>query len=209
MKRKESQIISDWNNDCSKPLVTIICTVYNHEKYIKETLNGFLLQRTSFPFDIIVHDDASTDGTAAIIREYAEKYPGIIKPIFETENQFSKHDGSLGKIMKEACKSKYIAMCEGDDFWTDPYKLQKQVEFMEAHPQCSLCCSDAKILECGAFLSWKRYETDCMVPPEDIIIGGGMWLQTPTFLYRKATYNEYPGFCKKCHSCKKISTIVI
>lgn len=185
--------------EAGKAFVSIRCLAYNQEPYIRQCLDGFLMQKTNFRFEAIVHDDASTDGTAAIIREYAEKYPDIIKPIFETENQFSKQDGSLGRIMNEACKGKYVAICEGDDYWTDPFKLQKQVEFMEAHPQCSLCCSDAKILECGAFLSWKRYETDCVVPPEDIIIGGGMWLQTPTFLYRRATYNDYPDCCQKCH----------
>jgi glycosyltransferase len=120
-----------------KPLVVIRCITYNHEPYIRDALEGFVMQKTDFPFVAIVHDDASTDGTASIIREYAEKYPDIIKPIYETENQYSKHDGSLGKIMNEACKAtgaKYIAMCEGDDYWTDPLKLQKQVDFLESHP---------------------------------------------------------------------------
>ena len=77
-------------------MVTILCLVYNHESYIRQCLEGFVMQKTNFRFEAIVHDDASTDGTAAIIREYAEKYPDIIKPIFETENQYSKGDGSLG-----------------------------------------------------------------------------------------------------------------
>lgn len=97
------------------------------------------MQQTNFPFEAIVHDDASTDGTAAIIREYAEKYPDIIKPIYETENQYSKHDGSLRKIMDAHMRGKYIAICEGDDYWIDPLKLQKQVDFMEGHPECGLC----------------------------------------------------------------------
>lgn len=80
-------------------MVTILCLVYNHESYIRQCLEGFVMQKTNFRFEAIVHDDASTDGTAAIIREYAEKYPDIIKPIFETENQYSKGDGSLGRIM--------------------------------------------------------------------------------------------------------------
>ncbi len=103
------------------------------------------MQKTNFPFVAIVHDDASTDGTAAIIKEYAEKYPDIIKPIYETENQYSKRDGSLTRIMKEACEAtgaKYIAMCEGDDYWTDPLKLQKQVDFLESHPDYGMCYTD-------------------------------------------------------------------
>lgn len=118
-----------------KPLVTIRCITYNHDPYIRQCLEGFVMQKTNFPFEAIVHDDASTDGTAAIIREYAEKYPDIIKPIYETVNQYSKHDGSLRKIMDAHTRGKYIAMCEGDDYWTDPLKLQKQVDFLEGHSE--------------------------------------------------------------------------
>ncbi len=116
------------------PLVAIRCVTYNHEAYIRDALEGFVMQKTNFPFVAIVHDDASTDGTAAIIREYASKYPEIIKPIIETENQCSKKDGSLRRIMDAAIKetgAKYVAYCEGDDYWTDPLKLQKQVDIME------------------------------------------------------------------------------
>lgn len=117
--------------DDNKILVSIRCFVYNHEPYLRQCLDGFVMQKTNFRFEAIVHDDASTDGSAAIIREYAEKYPDIIKPIYETENQYSKHDGSLSRIVNSACKGKYIALCEGDDYWIDPLKLQKQVDFLE------------------------------------------------------------------------------
>ncbi len=119
-------------------MVTIRCLTYNHEPYIRQCLEGFVMQKTNFRFEAIVHDDASTDGTAAIIREYAEKYPDIIKPIYETENQYSKHDGSLRRIMDAHTHGKYVAMCEGDDYWIDPLKLQKQVDFLEAHPDYGL-----------------------------------------------------------------------
>lgn len=113
------------------PLVTIQCLTYNHEPYIRQCLEGFVMQQTDFCFEVIVHDDASTDGTANIIREYAEMYPNIIKPILERENQWSKKNGSLERIMNEHTHGKYIALCEGDDYWIDPYKLQKQVDIME------------------------------------------------------------------------------
>lgn len=100
------------------------------------------MQKTNFPFEAIVHDDASTDGTAKIILEYAKKYPDIIKPIFEIENQYSKKDGSLGRILNHACNGSYIAVCEGDDYWTDPLKLQKQVDFLEKNPDFSMCSHD-------------------------------------------------------------------
>ncbi len=124
------------------PLVSIRCTVYNHEPYLRQCLDGFVMQRTNFPFEVIVHDDASTDGSAAIIREYAEKYPDIIKPIYETENQYSKHDGSIARAMIAAAHphATYIAICEGDDYWTDPDKLQLQVDFLESHPNYFMTC---------------------------------------------------------------------
>lgn len=125
--------------------VSIKCAVYNHEQYIRQCLDGIVMQKTNFCFEAIVHDDASTDSSAAIIREYAEKYPHIIKPIYETENQYSKRDGSLTRIMNAACKGKYIAVCEGDDYWIDPLKLQKQVDFMESHPDYSMCFHRARI----------------------------------------------------------------
>ena len=131
-----------------RPLVAIHCFVYNHEPYLRDCFEGFVMQQTDFPFVAIVHDDASTDGSAAIIREYEEKYPHIFKPIYETENQWQKHDGSLDRIMNEAIDAtgaKYVAMCEGDDYWTDPLKLQKQVDFMEANPEYVLCCHRYKI----------------------------------------------------------------
>lgn len=128
------------SSDRIQPLVVINCTVFQHELYLRDALNGFVMQKTNFPFVAIVHDDASPDMSAKIVREYASKYPDIILPIIEKENQYSK--GTLGLIMLEACKAtgaKYIAMCEGDDYWTDPLKLQKQVDFLESHPDYGLC----------------------------------------------------------------------
>lgn len=107
------------------PVLTIQCIAYNQAPYIRQCLEGFCMQKTNFRFEAIVHDDASTDDTALIIREYAEKYPDIIKPIYETENQYSKKDGSLRRIMNKHTCGKYVAYCEGDDYWTDPLKLQK------------------------------------------------------------------------------------
>lgn len=124
-------------------MVSIKCLVYNHEPYIRQCLEGFVMQKTNFRFEAIVHDDASTDGSAEIIREYAEKYPDIIKPIIEIENQYSKDNNSVARIMKEHLHGKYVALCEGDDYWTEPLKLQKQVDFLESHPDYSMCFHNA------------------------------------------------------------------
>lgn len=130
-----------------KPTVAIWTMTYNHAPYIRECLDGIVMQQTNFPFVAIVHDDCSLDGTIEIIKEYASKYPDIIKPIFEEENQYSKHNGSLDRIKQQsltATGAKYIAMCEGDDYWTDPLKLQKQVDFLETHPDYGMCYTKVK-----------------------------------------------------------------
>ena len=141
----EEQIMKNWQGNIQSPLVSVRCITYNHENYIAQALDGFLMQRTRFPFEVIVHDDASTDKTADIIREYEKKYPHIIKPIYQTENQYSKRDGSIGRIMNVACKGKYIAFCEGDDYWIDENKLQMQVDFLEKNPEYGMCYTQAKV----------------------------------------------------------------
>lgn len=127
------------------PLVSISCITYNHASYIKECIDGFLMQKTNFNFEVLIHDDHSTDGTEEIIKEYAKQHPDIIKPLFEKENQYSlgKPIGSVVWNLPRA-KGKYIAMCEGDDYWIDPYKLQKQVDFLESHPDYGMCYTKVK-----------------------------------------------------------------
>lgn len=127
------------------PTVSISCLVYNHSRFVRKCLDGFVMQKTDFPFEAIVHDDASTDGSAEIIREYAEKYPEIIRPIYEQENVFSKDPSACSKEINKRIRGKYVAICEGDDYWTDPHKLQRQVDYMEAHPNCSLCFHRARV----------------------------------------------------------------
>lgn len=169
--------------------VSIRCFAYNHERFIRQCLDGFVMQKTDFRFEAIVHDDASTDNTAAIIREYAEKYPDIIKPIYETENQYSKHDGSLTRIMNAHTRGKYVAMCEGDDYWTYPYKLQKQVDFLESHPDYVMCSSRWD----EYFENEKRMSPDIpgYVPKEGLTYSlndfiHGLWCFQPlTVVYRR------------------------
>ena len=112
-------------------MVSVICLAYNHIEYIRDALEGFVSQVTDFEYEVIVHDDASDDGTTLIIEEFQKKYPQIIKPIYQKENQYSKKVDLIKEFLAPSAKGKYIALCEGDDYWCNNYKLQKQVEFLE------------------------------------------------------------------------------
>lgn len=128
-------------------LVSIICITYNHEQYIKECLNSFLAQKVNFNIEILVHDDASTDCTQQILQEYQRQYPSVFKLFLQSKNQFSQGNGYVGIFwgLKEA-RGKYIAYCEGDDYWCDEYKLQKQVDFLEKNHEYEICAHDTNII---------------------------------------------------------------
>lgn len=129
-----------------EPLVSVCCITYNHEKYIADALESFLMQKTEFPIEIIIHDDASTDNTANIIKKYEKKYPDIIRPIYQIENQYSKGKNPLRDFVRPLIKGKYAATCEGDDFWIETTKLQKQVEFLENNPDYIMCFHKVKVV---------------------------------------------------------------
>jgi glycosyltransferase involved in cell wall biosynthesis len=131
------------NMQNSDIVVSICCFTYNHAPFIRQCLDGFIMQQTTFPIEILIHDDASTDDTAVIIREYEANYPELIKPIYQTENQYSK-GVYVSQYNFSRTQGKYIAFCEGDDYWTDPYKLQKQVDFLESNPDYGICYTKVK-----------------------------------------------------------------
>lgn len=122
-------------------MVSVACITYNHEPYIREAIEGFLTQRTTFRVEVFIHDDASTDSTADIVREYQRRDPHIIRSICQTENQYSQGNRP-SLIVKEHLTGKYLAICEGDDYWSDPLKLQKQVLFLEENAEYGLVHSD-------------------------------------------------------------------
>lgn len=170
-------------NDIS---VAVVCLSYNQEKYIIKTLEGFVSQKCNFSFEVIVHDDASTDNTAEIIREYAEKYPDIIKPVFQQENQHSKGIAITREIIAPLLKGKYIAFCEGDDYWCDPNKLQKQYDMMECNPDCSICFHKVqKIFDNGESIVGDVF------PQKRFGVMGGKY--TPEMLFDKLCA-ALPGF---------------
>ena len=179
-------------------MVSISCLTYNHENYIADALESFLMQKTNFKFEVLVHDDASTDRTADIIREYQKEYPEIIKPICQKVNQYSQGI-KVSNINYARAEGKYYAICEGDDYWIDPDKLQKQVDYMEGHPECSACVHaayrvsyDKKMLSVhiAPCKMSKNYR------PDEVILGGGGLFATNSTLYRLKYRKDLPDFYK-------------
>ena len=177
----------------SDPLVSISCITYNHVNFIRDAIESFLMQKTDFPLEVLIHDDNSTDGAEDIIREYEKKYPDIIKPIYETENQWNKGiRGSLAFNFPRA-RGKYVALCEGDDYWTDPLKLQKQVDFLEKNPEYSMCFHPVRV-----FFEDKE-EDDVILPAEkdpskftkEELIKKN-FIFTNSVMYRKLNYDNMP-----------------
>lgn len=170
-------------------MVSVICLAYNHEAYIRDTLEGFVRQKTDFPFEVLVHDDASSDGTAEIIREYAARYPDIIRPVLETENQYSKGVIIARDILFPLVRGRYVALCEGDDYWDDPLKLSKQVAALEAHPEVDICAHRARKIKNGKSHGYVGPGgRQRIIPVERVIRGGGGFVATCSLMCRREAY---------------------
>lgn len=188
--------------DNIQPLVSICCITYNHASYIRQCLDGFLMQKVTFPIEIIINDDCSTDGTTDVIREYEAKYPDLIKPIYHAENEYSKGvRGMFATFVFPRAKGKYIALCEGDDYWIDSLKLQKQVDFMEANPDYSLCFHNAvefyegvsKVPRIFCNIAESREVT-----LEEIV---DSWIvPTASMLFRSTVIENYPEWTRQIYS---------
>ena len=179
--------------------VSIICNTYNHEAYIKDALDSFVMQKTNFKFEVLIHDDASTDKTADIVREYEIKYPDIIKPIYQTENQYSKKVKISVEYQYPRVKGKYIAFCEGDDYWTEPYKLQKQFDAMESHPEIDVCSHTSVSIDAttGKIVKYTApSKKDTIIPVEKVIDGGGGFVATNSLFCRADINQNIPEFRK-------------
>jgi len=137
--RTEADIMKGWIGDINKPVVSVCCLAYNHSVFINECIDSILIQKTDFPFEIIIHDDASTDGTADIIRDYEKNFPNIIKPIYQNTNQYSKNNKPLSQFILPSVKGHYIALCECDDYWNDVNKLQIQYDFLRNNKEFIIC----------------------------------------------------------------------
>lgn len=183
--------------------VTVLCLAYNHAPYIAQALEGFLAQEAPFDIEVLVHDDASTDGTTEIIRTYASRYPDLIKPVFQQENQYSKGIKISRDILMPLVRGEFVALCEGDDYWTDPHKLAKQVAALEAHPEIDICTHAAAVFRDDRL--WKFYAPACrnrVIPVQEVILGGGNFVATNSVLiradiwklstpFREVLFNDY------------------
>lgn len=188
------------NKIVSLPRVSIACITYNQAAYIRQTLDSFLMQKTDFTFEILINDDASTDGTVDIIKEYQKKYPEIIKPVFHKNNLFSQGKrGMFTRFLLPIAKGEYIALCEGDDFWTDENKLQSQVKFLDENKDYALCFHSVKVF-------YEDSSKKEVIYPEGISPNNfnlktllrTNFIQTNSVVYRKqdytnVVYNVTPG----------------
>ena len=178
--------------------VSICCTVYNHEKYLRKCLDGFVMQKTDFVFEVLIHDDRSTDMSADIIREYCEKYPDIFVPVLQSENQYSKGVLIIDDILIPMAKGKYIAICEGDDYWCDENKLQLQYNYMESNSDCSMCVHNSVFHyvnnehEDKIFNEWKEFH---IMNAEEVF--NDYKVHTSSYFARKE-YIKVPDFGRKC-----------
>lgn len=185
----EADLLRRWGG--RPPVVSIVCTTYNHVRYIENAIRGFLSQDCTFPFEILIHDDASTDGTQQVIRQWQQQYPTVIRAVLQTENQFSKGVRPFELLLAQA-RGDFVATCEGDDFWIDPAKLQRQVGFLQAHPEFS----------CSAHNYYHFVETALTVRPwtgvrhdhvlsQRQLMGLSRLLWLPTLVFRK-TFSALP-----------------
>lgn len=178
--------------------VTVFCLTYNHEKHIRDALDGFVMQKTDFAFEVFVHDDASTDNTAAIIREYEQKYPNIIKAVYQTENQYSQKIPIIKTHLLPMAKGEYFALCEGDDYWTDPLKLQKQYDFLSQNSEYMLCACKTTFckLDDNSKHIFPAINKNCDYSFREILKHGGGLFATCSLMFKREVYITKPDCFK-------------
>ncbi|MBO6536445.1 MAG: glycosyltransferase [Balneolaceae bacterium] len=194
--------------EISQPLVTVCVLTYNHEKYISKCLDSILEQQTDFDFEIQIGEDASTDQTRKICKEYADKYPQKIKLLLHSrENNISVLGEPSGRFNFSynllSATGKYIAVCEGDDFWEDPHKLQKQIDVLENHPECSMCFTaahiyyfekDGKTIRKSDVLKPEKRPGNRIYTVYDAIRPAGGFMTSATMIFRSEYVQELPDW---------------
>ena len=193
--RPENEIIAKWKGSADKPVVSIVCTAFNHESYIEDAIKGFLIQETDFPFEIIIHDDASFDGTIGIIDKYKAEYPNIIKCIIQSENQYSKGNNPL-EIAFRSSSGSFIAICEGDDYWISNYKLQRQYDALSEFSDINICIHPSWVEKSSNGVSYNTMgpykPSSCVIESEDVVRGGGNYCATASIMIRADFVKNLP-----------------
>ncbi len=180
------------------PLVHTRTMTFNHENYIRDCIEGILMQKTTFPVQVLIHDDASTDKTADIVKEYELKYPRLIKAYYQKENSYTKPDKlERRKEFGSWRIGKYEAICEGDDYWTDPLKLQKQVDFMEENPDCSICFHSTLMKKNSQNYVVHDYGTSNKIFESEELISGKISMLTASILVRTDVIINIPANLRK------------
>lgn len=196
----EQEVISHWNHGTVQtPIVSICCATYNHADYIEETINSFLSQVSSFAFEILIHDDASTDGTAQVLKEYQAKFPNIIKLFIQSENQYSQGKKLITPtFLFPHVIGKYVALCEGDDCWTDCSKLDKQVHVLNESNE-DICFHSASLYEGDVYkgVCCRRAAKSTHIPVSKVILGGGHFMPTASILFRSSKLEDIFNFVQK------------
>lgn len=192
----EEEVMANWQGDIDKPVVSILCHMFNQEMYIEDAFRGFLMQKTDFVFEVIAHDDASTDSTSDIIKEYANRYPKIFKPVIQTENQYSK--GAKPCLLSSPhAKGEYFALCEGDDFWIDENKLQQQFKALESEKNIDLSihCSLKHNCSTSEVVVFTKYSNKTeVIPTQAIIEFKAGQIATNSMFMRKSVVDKFRCF---------------
>lgn len=178
--------------DSFKPLVSVCMITYNHEKYIAQAIESVLMQKTSFKYELVIGEDCSTDGTRAIVCDYVRRYSGRIRLLLPKHNQ-----GMISNFVSTvtACRGRYVALLEGDDYWTDPTKLQRQVDFFESHPDCVICFHTTKVIYEGQDKEPTVYPLSIqreISTIEDLLVSS--FIPTCSVIFKNGLITEFPDW---------------
>jgi glycosyltransferase involved in cell wall biosynthesis len=188
LPRPEQDIIKEWPD--GPPAVSVVCPTYNHASFIERAIHGFLCQETSFRLEVLIRDDASTDGTGEVVQNYASRYPSLIRPVLETQNRFP--EVRPASVLRPLVRGRYIAYCEGDDYWIDPLKLQKQFDALEHNPGAVVSYHQTLVVENGIIRSLGQLPEEQCRDYSGAELTRGAWILSSSRLYRNVDFPVNP-----------------